>query len=70
MDLKNNKITIKELLKNEDAVKIFRREFGELMKHPMLKTMSSMSLERLIKLGQKHIEADRIKKILEELGRI
>ncbi len=70
MDLKNNKITIKELLKNEEAVKIFRREFGELMKHPMLKTMSSMSLERLIKLGQKHIEADRIKKILEELGRI
>lgn len=70
MDLKNNKITIKELLKNEDAAKIFRREFGELMNHPMLKTMSSMSLERLIKLGQKHIEADRIKKILEELGRI
>lgn len=70
MDLKNNKITVKEILANPAAVAIFRREFGELVNHPMVKSASSMPLSKLIKLAHRRLEPEQIERILRELAEV
>lgn len=67
MDLRNGKITVKEILAHPDAMKLFEREFGDMAHHPMVKMASSMKLTQVIKLAKKHIYSERIERILKEL---
>lgn len=67
MDLKNGKITVKEITAHPGAMELFEREFGDMAHHPMVKAASSMKLSQVIKLAKKHIDAERIKRILNEL---
>lgn len=67
MDLKNKKITVKELLANPASEAVFRREFGDLVDHPMVKSASSMTLSKLIKLSRHYIKPEQAERILKEL---
>ena len=67
MDLKNNKITIGELYQNPKALKIFEREFGALVHHPMVRAASGMPLSKLLKLAKNKVEPSQVERILKEL---
>lgn len=70
MDLRNGKITVREITSNPKAMEIFEREFGELAHHPMVKMASSMPLTKVIKLAKKHLERDHIERLISELEQI
>jgi hypothetical protein len=51
LDLKNNRITVGELLDDPKARGVFQRRFGKWMKHPMVNASRTLSLEQLIKMA-------------------
>lgn len=70
MDLKNNKITLEEIMKNERAAEVLKREFGSYMKGPMYFTAKKMTLERIMEIGRNIINQDKINEILSKLEEI
>ena len=47
MDLRNQTITVGELLNDPKSRAVFQRRFGHLMKHPMVKAAHSLTLRQL-----------------------
>ena len=59
MDLRQNQITVGELLQNPRARAVFQRRFGKWMKHPMVQAAHSLTLAQLsemVYLPKKTIE--------------
>ena len=52
MDLKNNKITVGELLDSPAARAVFQRRFPMVMKHPLLGAARTVTLEQVISFAQ------------------
>ena len=48
MDLKNNKITVGELLDNPASRGVFQRRFPMVLRHPMLGAARTVTLEQLV----------------------
>ena len=70
MDLKQNQITVKELLDNPKSRAVFERRFGKWMKHPLVSAAHSLSLAQLMDLAKVFIPQSIIRDTLEELKRI
>ena len=51
MNLKNNTITVGELLADPKARAVFQRRFGKWMKHPMVTAGRSLTLAQLVELA-------------------
>ena len=51
MDLRNNQITIRELLDHPGARQVLERRFPHVVGRPIVAASGSMTLERAIKLG-------------------
>ena len=67
MDLKNNRITVGELLDNERSRAVFQRRFGKWMKHPMLTAGRSLTLAQLMELAKVYISPKVIEDTWKEL---
>ena len=70
MDLKNNKITIGEVLKIPKAKAILLRNFPELINPFLLKAASKMTLENTLKLAHGPLAQEKIDKIILEMQTI
>ncbi len=70
MDLKNNQITVGELMKNSKARAVLEREFKEYAHSPMIKMASRMTLSKLLEIAKKHVEPQRIKSVLNEIEKL
>lgn len=70
MDLKNNQITVGELLKNPKARAMFAREFPQIMNSPLLAFAKNMTLSSVIGYAKNHLPKEKIKALYEELERI
>ena len=70
MNLKQNRITVGELLDNPASKAVFQRRFPTVMKHPMLRMARSMTLEQLIVFAKGHVTQEVIKDTLQELQRL
>ena len=51
LDLRNNRITVGELLDDPRSAAVFRRRFGKWMKHPMVAAGRSLTLGQLMELA-------------------
>ena len=51
MDLRQNQITVGELLQNPRARAVFQRRFGKWMKHPMVQAAHSLTLAQLSEMA-------------------
>ena len=51
MDLKNQTITVGELLDNPRSRAVFQRRFGKLMHHPMVSAARSLTLRQLVEMA-------------------
>ena len=67
MNLKNNKVTVGELLDYAPAKAVFQRRFPMVMRHPMLGAARSVTLEQVIAMAGSYIPQKKIQETLEEL---
>lgn len=70
MNLKNNRITVGELLDYAPAKAVFQRRFPMAMRHPMLGAARTVTLEQLISMAGNYIPQKKIQETLEELKKV
>lgn len=70
MDLKNNKITVGELLDNPNSRTIFQRRFPMVMKHPLLGASRTVTLEQLMSFAGTYLPKNIINDTLAELKQV
>lgn len=70
MDLKNNRITVGELLENPSARAVFQRRFPMVMKHPLLGAARTVTLEQLISFAGAYVPKGIINETLQELKKL
>lgn len=64
MDLKNNRITIGELLRHPGAKALLSAELPHLVGSPYLMLAKGMTLEKVISKWGSHISKDKLQRIL------
>lgn len=69
MDLRNQKITVGELLDDPRSRAVFQRRFGHLLGSPLVKAGRSLTLEQLAALAGTKLPRQVIEQTLEELRR-
>ena len=70
MDLRNNKITVGELLDNEHSRAVFQRRFGAWMNHPLVSAAKTLTLAQLLELAKIYLPKSTVEETLEELRRL
>ena len=67
LDLKNNRISVGELLDDERSRAVFQRRFGKWMKHPMVAAGRSLTLAQLMELAKVYVPQKVIEDTWKEL---
>jgi len=67
MDLRQNQITVGELLQNPRARAVFQRRFGKWMKHPMVQAVHSLTLAQLSEMAAVYLPKKTIEETIQEL---
>jgi len=70
LDLKNNQITVQELLANPKSKAVFQRRFGKWMNHPLVTAARNLTLAQLLDLAKVYLPQNVIRETLEELRRL
>ncbi len=70
MNLKNNKITVGELLDYAPAKAVFQRRFPMVLRHPMLGAARTVTLEQVISIAGSYIPKKTIEETLNELRKV
>ena len=68
MDLRNNQITVRELLADPKARQVLARQFPQVINRPIV--AKSMTLDKAMKLGAAYVPKRVIQETLEELRRL
>ena len=70
MDLRNNKITVGELMDYAPARAVFQRRFPMVLRHPMLGAARTVTLEQIVAMAGAYIPQKTIQDTLNELGKV
>lgn len=70
MDLRNNTITVGELLDNERSRQVFQRRFGKWIKHPMVAAGRTLTLGQLMELAKVYLPKKVIDETWKELNNL
>jgi len=70
MDLRNNQVTVGELLDYGPARAVFQKRFPLVMRHPMVGASRTVTLEQLISIARNYIPQKTINDTLNELRRV
>ena len=70
MDLRNQTITVGELLDNPKSRAVFQRRFGKLLNHPMAGAARTLTLKQLAEMAAVYLPPQTIRDTLEELGKL
>ncbi len=70
MDLKNDRITVGELLDDPRARAVFQRRFGKWMKHPMVAASRTLTLSQLMEMAGVWLPKKTIRETWQELSRL
>lgn len=70
MDLKNNQITVRELMRDPRSAALFQKRFGEWMKHPLFGAAQSLSLAQLVELARVYLPQRVIQSTLDDLRKL
>ena len=70
MDLKNNHITVRELLDNPKSRAVLERRFPQVIQMPMIAKSGSLTLERVVKLVSAYIPRQSIQETIQELQQL
>lgn len=67
MNLRNNQITVGELMDYAPARAVFQKRFPTVLKHPMAQAARTVTLEQVIAFAGGYIPKKTIQDTLEEL---
>ena len=70
MDLKNNQITVGELLDHPGAKRLLTRRFPMVMKKPLTGAARTVTLEQLLAFVGPYLPGPVINDTLKELGKL
>ena len=70
MNLKNNRITVGELLDYAPAKTVIQKRFPMVMRHPMVGAARTVTLEQLIAVAGAYIPQRTIQDTLNELQKV
>jgi hypothetical protein len=70
LNLRNQTITVGELLDNPKSRAVFQRRFGKLLNHPMAGAARTLTLKQLAEMAAVYLPPKTIRDTLEELGRL
>ena len=70
MNLKNNRITVGELMDYEPAKAVFQKRFPMVMRHPMLGAARTVTLEQVIAVAKGYVPEKKIQETLNELQKV
>ena len=69
LDLKNNKITLGELMDNPSARAVLQKRFPMATKHPITGPGRTITLEQVLSVAQPYTTPQKINEILNALRR-
>jgi len=67
LDLRNDQITVGELLDDERSAAVFHRRFGKWVRHPMVAAGRSLTLAQLMELAGVYLPQKTIHDTWKEL---
>lgn len=70
MDLRNQSITVGELLDNPRSRAVFQRRFGKLMNHPMVGAARTLTLKQLAEMAAVYLPKKTIEDTIRELQKL
>lgn len=70
MNLKNNRITVGELLDYAPAKAVIQKRFPMVMRHPMVGAARTMTLEQILAAAQSYIPEKKLQETLSELRKV
>lgn len=70
MDLRNNKITVGELMDHAPSRAVFQRRFPMALRHPMMGAARTVTLEQVIAIASAYIPQKTIQDTLNELRKV
>lgn len=70
MNLRNNEITVGEVMKNPQARQLLQREVPALLNHPMFQMSYSIPLRDVITFTKGFIPQMKLKSIMSQLERL
>ena len=69
MDLKNNKITVGELMDHPGARAVLQKRLSFLTKHPPMGAARTVTLEQILAFAQGYVQQNKIEQVLSDLRR-
>lgn len=70
MNLRNNKITMGELLDYAPARAVLQRQFPMVLRHPLAGAARTMTLEQVLSAAGAYIPEKKLEETLSELRRV
>lgn len=70
MNLKQNQITVEELLRNPQAKAILQKELPEIMKLSLVKMAGKMTLQQVLEMNKGYVPSNQVNRILKQLEQI
>ncbi len=70
MDLRNNQITVGEILDYPPALAVFQRRFGRWADHPKVASSRALTLAQLLQMAGAILPKQVIQDTLQELKRV
>lgn len=70
MNLKNNRITVGELLDYAPAKTVIQKRFPMVMRHPMVGAARTMTLEQILAVAGNYIPQKKLEEALNELRKV
>lgn len=70
MNLKNNRITVGELLDYAPAKTVIQKRFPMVMRHPMVGAARTMTLEQILAVAKDYIPQKKLEEALNELRKV
>ncbi len=67
MNLKNNQITIRELMANPASNALLHKRFPQAMKHPLAVPAQSLTLAQTMEFARRYLPQSTINEVLQEL---
>ncbi len=70
MDLRNQKITFGEIMKNQQAASLLKKEFPQWADSPLMRMASAMPLSKVLRIAAKHVPQEKIDAVLSKLEQL
>ncbi len=70
MNLKNNQITLRELLGNPEAKALLNKKFPRVLSHPLIAPAQTLTLAQVIEFAKVYVPQSTITEVLSDLQKI